>query len=207
MKLFALLPLALGLCAAQVHAADKTVVFGDRYTFTERDFSFTPGVPNPAFPEWGEMRSKEYVAEFDVRGDNGQTLLFDFDIDVWGHGHQRTVQLCPYYKDGKWLYQEMPPLGGICVIGSKPAPAKEFRFSVSANLTCSGMDVGVDSDARIETLSDYIKVTNTYRGVRLRIDKEGVYNSQCKTMKLVLKPGLNMTIDQIDADLFFGSPF
>ncbi|WDE13661.1 hypothetical protein [Thalassomonas haliotis] len=207
MKVLSYLPLAISLFAATANAGDTTVVFGDRYTFTEADFTFTAGRQNPAFPEWGQMTSDEYVAEFPVRGDNGQTLLFDLDVDVWGNGHQADQALCPYIVDGVIKYREMAPLGDICIWGRKTVPGKDFRYSASVNISCNDLPVGTDRDNRNERLEDYVEMTNTFRGVRLRVDKQGVYDGQCNTMKIVIKPGLNQQIQQIDMDLFFGSPF
>ncbi|WDE03523.1 hypothetical protein SG34_019295 [Thalassomonas viridans] len=207
MKLLSYLLVASSLFTGAANAGDTTVVYGDRYTFTEADFTFTPGLPNTFFPSLGQMTSDRYVAEFPVRGDEGQSLLFDLDVDVWGNGDQRDQAFCIYYVNGVRMERALAGVMDICWSGQGyTLPGKNFTYSVDMTVTCSGIAVGNDSDNRNERLEDYVEMSNKFRGVRLRIDKQGIYNGQCKMIKIEIVPGLNTQIQQINADLFFGEP-
>ncbi|WP_281557968.1 hypothetical protein [Thalassomonas sp. RHCl1] len=130
------------------------------------------------------------MAEFQVRGDEGQALLFDLDVAVWGNGYQPDIRLCPHYLPGGAIDYREQTLFEFCYISIPPeyphviVPGKNFYYGVDMTVTCSDMAVGVDSDNRNELLAGYGEMTNKYRDVRLRVDKQGVYIATLKHIML-----------------------
>lgn len=159
--------------------ADAVYISGIKHTLTSADF---------------QRSGDDYIAHIDVIGDTGQNLLFDVDAVVIGDGYQEEKEVCFNY------HPDEPPC-------SESYIRNAFNYAVDLQVTCSGINIGMDMDNKNERLRPGEQVNFTRREVKLMVSKELATGGNCQQLQVQVKGRDVADIDTIYLDVIIGEVF
>ncbi|WDE05398.1 hypothetical protein SG34_000145 [Thalassomonas viridans] len=159
--------------------ADAVYISGIKHTLTLADFQHS---------------GEDYLANINVIGDSGQNLLFDVDAVVIGDGYQEEKEVCFTY------HPDDPPC-------SESYIRNAFSFAVDLQVSCSGINIGMDMDNKNERLRPGERVSYTRREVKLMVSKELITGGNCRQLQVTVKGRDVANIDTIYLDVIIGEVF